>query len=159
MVARLASITKWHQKVAGSSPAVVILFFSTFLARDRVSDASSTFIMTKVLSDHLSNPLQATASDVTNNAYNRIYNQAKQRPVFVLSSEDELGQWSGQENYQQQVKSVQARFKQFSTPKHVDLDEDMSEDELAQPFKENTSGSTIDPRREFHTPKRPGTLS
>ena len=26
MVARLASIAKWHQKVAGSSPAVVITF-------------------------------------------------------------------------------------------------------------------------------------
>jgi len=110
--------------------------------------------MTKVLSDHLSNPLQATPSDATNNAYNRIYHHAKQRPVF-LSSEDELGQWSGQENYQQQVKSVQARYRQSSTPKHVDLDEDMSEDELAQPFNENcnTPRTTIDPRREFHTPK------
>lgn len=108
--------------------------------------------MTKVLSDHPSNPLQATSSDVTNNAYNRIYHQAKQRPMFSLSSEDELGKWSGQENYQQQVKSatnsVQAKFKQFSTPKHVDLDENMSDDELAQPFNANTT-TTIDPRRAF----------
>jgi len=100
--------------------------------------------MTKVLSDHLSNPLQATPSDVTNNTYNRIYSQAKQRPVFVLSLEDELGQRSGQENYQQQVKSAQAGFKQFSTPKHVDLDENISEDELAQPFNEDTPRTTID---------------
>ena len=112
-------------------------------------DASFTSTMTKVLSDHFSNPLQATPSDVTNNTYNRIYSQAKQRPVFVLSSEDELGQWSGQENYQQQVKLTQTGFTQSSTPKHVDLDENMSEDELAQPFNEDTPRTTIDPRREF----------
>ena len=34
MVARLASIAKWHQKVAGSSPAVVI--FSKYLSWVRI---------------------------------------------------------------------------------------------------------------------------
>jgi cell division control protein 7 len=98
--------------------------------------------MAKSFSDHLSNPLQATPSDPTNNVYNHMYLEAKQRPMVVVSSDDELGVWAAKERYQQQVKSVtnavQDRLKQFSTPKYVDLDKDMSDDELAHPFHENT---------------------
>ena len=70
-----------------------------------------------------------------------------QRPTLAPSSEDELGQWSAQETYQQQVKSI-TRQDRFSTPKLVDLDQDMSDDELALPFKENI-GRSLHPMKEF----------
>ena len=152
MVARLASIAKWYQKVAGSSPAVVTFYFLFSISLlIHVTDASSTLdastTMAKAFSDHTSNPLQASASDPINNDYLYIYNQAKQLAPSstALSSEDELAVWSQQETYQEHVKSVTAqdRFNQFSTPKHAD--EDMSEDELAFP----NNHTTIDPRNQF----------
>lgn len=114
--------------------------------------------MTRVLSDHLSNPLQSTLSDAINNSYHRQYNKVAQ---YAFSSEDELGLWAEQGNYIEHVRSVvgsatvsqpgPSRSRNIPPERRfINLDDYLSDDELAQPFCEVT---TIDPRKEFSSHK------
>lgn len=115
--------------------------------------------MTRVLSDHHSNPLQSTLSDAINNSYLRQYNKVAQ--YSFPSSEDELGRWAERDNYLEHIRSVAGpvihsanhagliRSKNLPPERRfIDLDEYMSDDELAQPFREDEV-ATVDPKEEF----------
>ena len=82
------------------------------------------------LSDHSSNPLQARPSDVLNNKYLTMYNHAVQDCHGVASDEDELNTWTRQE--ESIVPSGGPENRRF-----VDLDQYMSDDELALPRRED----------------------
>ena len=77
------------------------------------------------LSDHSSNPLQARPSDVLNNTYLDIYNHAVQNGQGVASDEDELSTWAPQEESVVPSGVPERKF--------ADLDQYMSDDELALP--------------------------
>ncbi len=117
--------------------------------------------MTRVLSDHFSNPLQSTLSDAINNSYLRQYNKVAQ--YAFPSSEDELGLWAEQGNYIEHVRSVvgsatvsqagPSRFRNLPPERRfINLDDYLSDDELAQPFH-GDEVTTIDPREESSSRK------
>ncbi|KXN86110.1 Cell cycle serine/threonine-protein kinase hsk1 [Leucoagaricus sp. SymC.cos] len=107
-----------------------------------------------LLSHHSSNPLEVGSSDVRNNAYNRKYRESLVQND-ELSSDDPIEGFTVPNDvrqYQDHITRVvpehpAAPSMRIGTPTRtrIDLDEDMSEDELATPVKQDQQIRRIQP--------------
>ncbi|KAJ3572872.1 hypothetical protein NP233_g2811 [Leucocoprinus birnbaumii] len=112
----------------------------------RVDELRNSMTELVLLSHHSSNPLEVGSSDARNNAYNRKYRASLERND-ELSSDDPIEGFTvpdDVQNYQDHISRLHpqhpsATVMRKTTPvkREADLDDDMSDDELATPMKQD----------------------